>query len=77
MSAKVGPDSAIELGQEERLNLEKTARSQSASVLARCRTHWSDGAETQALGRALRRSRHLRLHPALLHNPAGVASDRG
>lgn len=32
MSAKGGPDSAIELGQDERLKLEKTARSQSASV---------------------------------------------
>ena len=37
-------------------------RSRSRPEGRRC-THWSDGAESQAFGRAVMRSRHLRLHP--------------
>ena len=33
------------------------------SLSVGCCTHWSDGAESHAYGRALMRSGHLRLHP--------------
>jgi hypothetical protein len=47
---------------ERRGAVHASLRSRSRPEGRRC-THWSDGAESHAFGRALQRSSHIRLHP--------------